>query len=62
VLHTDQDWDEVFGVGVCLSSAFSHKDNLIERRLTRLHVPLQFVNGAVARASRADAPVLNDLA
>jgi len=27
---------------------------------TRLHLPLQFLNGAVARASRADAPVLGD--
>jgi predicted alpha/beta superfamily hydrolase len=108
---------EVFGAGVCMSSTFSHKDNLIERVLTeptrdvgfyldsgwpgdnyevtigmamalvsrgwryghnllhlsfpraehdeqawgmRLHLPLQFLNGAVARASRADAPVLGD--
>lgn len=108
---------DVFGAGVCMSSTFSHKDNLIDRVLTepvrdvgfyldsgwpgdnyevtvgmamalvsrgwryghnllhlafplaehdetawgmRLHLPLQFLNGAVARASRADAPVLGD--
>ena len=108
---------EVFGSGICMSSTFSHKDNLIERVLTepardvgfyldsgwpgdnyevtigmamalvsrgwkyghnllhlsfpraehdekawgmRLHLPLQFLNGAVARTSRADAPVLGD--
>ena len=28
---------EVFGSGVCMSSTFSHKDNLIERVLTRAH-------------------------
>jgi predicted alpha/beta superfamily hydrolase len=27
----------------------------------RLHLPMQFLNGAVARASRVDAPVLGDL-
>jgi predicted alpha/beta superfamily hydrolase len=100
---------DVFGVGVCMSSTFSHKDNLIERVLTepvpdvafyldsgwpgdnyevtmamamalvsrgfkyghnlfhlsfpnavhdeaswgmRLHLPMQFINGAVARAAR----------
>jgi len=108
---------DVFGVGVCMSSTFSHKDNLIDRVLTetprdvgfyldsgwpgdnyevtvgmamalvsrgwryghnlfhlafpraehderawgmRLHLPLQFLNGAVARASRIDDPVLGD--
>ena len=108
---------DVFGSGVCMSSTFSHKDNLIDRVLTeprrdvgfyldsgwpgdnyevtigmamalvsrgwryghnlfhlafplaehderawgmRLHLPLQFLNGAVARASRVDAPVLGD--
>jgi predicted alpha/beta superfamily hydrolase len=108
---------EVFGAAVCMSSTFSHKDNLIDRVLTeqprdvgfyldsgwpgdnyevtigmamalvsrgwlyghnvfhlafpnaehderawamRLHLPLQFLNGAVARASRVDAPVIGD--
>jgi predicted alpha/beta superfamily hydrolase len=106
---------EVFGVGVCMSSTFSHKDNLLERVLNepardvafyldsgwpgdnyettmamamalvsrgwrygvnllhlcfpraehdetswgmRLHLPMQFLNGAVARACRAGMPVL----
>ena len=26
----------------------------------RLHLPMQFINGAVARASRVDVPVLGD--
>jgi predicted alpha/beta superfamily hydrolase len=109
----------VFGTAVCMSSTFSHKDNLIERVLSepprdvafyldsgwpgdnyevtmgmamalvsrgwryghnllhlcfphaehhekawgfRLHLPLQFINGAVARASRTGAPVLGDKA
>jgi predicted alpha/beta superfamily hydrolase len=108
---------DVFGVGVCMSSTFSHEDNLIERVLTepkrdvgfyldsgwpgdnyevtmgmamalvsrgwryghnllhlsfphaehdeaawglRLHLPMQFMNGAVARASRVNAPELGD--
>lgn len=108
---------DVFGTAVCMSSTFSHKDNLIERVLNepqrdvgfyldsgwpgdnyevtvgmamalvsrgwryghnlfhlafpraehdekswgmRLHLPLQFLNGAVARASRFDVPVLGD--
>ena len=108
---------DVFGAAVCMSSTFSHKDNLIDRVLKeaprdvgfyldsgwpgdnyevtlgmamalvsrgwryghdvfhlafphaehdekswgmRLHLPLQFLNGAVARASRVDAPVLGD--
>ena len=108
---------DVFGVGVCMSSTFSHKDNLIERVLhepppdvafyldsgwpddnyevtmamamalaargwnyghnflhlvfpkavhdeaswgTRLHLPMQFINGAVARAARVGAQVLGD--
>jgi len=110
-------YPEVFGNGVCMSSTFSHKDNLIDRVLNerprdvgfyldsgwpgdnyevtigmamalisrgwlygqnvfhlaipnaehderawamRLHLPLQFLNGAVARASRIDAPVVGD--
>ena len=109
---------EVFGTAVCMSSTFSHKDNLIERVLSepvrdvafyldsgwpgdnfevtmamatalisrgwkyglnllhlcfpeakhnetawglRLHLPLQFLNGAVARASRVGNPVLGDM-
>ena len=109
---------QVFGTAVCMSSTFSHKDNLIERVLDepvrdvgfyldsgwpgdnyevtmgmamalvsrgwryglnlmhlcfplaehdetawglRLHLPLQFLNGAVARASRVGSPVLGDL-
>jgi predicted alpha/beta superfamily hydrolase len=108
---------ETFGSAVCMSSTFSHKDNLIERVLdeplrdvgfyldsgwpgdnyevtvamamalvsrgwryghnllhlcfphaehdesawgVRLHLPMQFLNGAVARASRIGAPVLGD--
>jgi predicted alpha/beta superfamily hydrolase len=108
---------EVFGVGVCMSSTFSHRDNLLERVLSepvrdvafyldsgwpgdnyevtmamamalvsrgwryglnllhlsfpraehdetswgmRLHLPMQFLNGAVARACRVDMPVLGD--
>ena len=108
---------EVFGTGVCMSSTFSHKDNLIDRVLAeprrnvrfyldsgwpgdnyevtvgmamalvsrgwryghnllhfafplaehdetawglRLHLPLQFITGAVARASRLGAPVIGD--
>jgi predicted alpha/beta superfamily hydrolase len=110
---------QVFGTAVCMSSTFSHRDNLIERVLSepprdvafyldsgwpgdnyevtmsmatalvsrgwkyghnllhlcfpqarhnetawgmRLHLPMQFLNGAVARASRAGAPVLGDIA
>jgi predicted alpha/beta superfamily hydrolase len=108
---------EVFGSAICMSSTFSHRDDLIERVLNepkrnvgfyldsgwpgdnyevtaamatalvargwrygqdllhlcfpnaahdenawgiRLHLPLQFFNGAVARASRAFHPVLTD--
>jgi predicted alpha/beta superfamily hydrolase len=108
---------DVFGAGICMSSTFSHKDNLIDRVLTepkrdvgfyldsgwpgdnyevtmgmamalisrgwryghnllhmcfpfaehdekawglRLHLPLQFLNGAVARASRLNSPELGD--
>ena len=108
---------DVFGAAVCMSSTFSHKDNLIDRVLNerprdvgfyldsgwpgdnyevtlgmamalvsrgwryghnvlhlafpmaqhnekawgmRLYLPLQFLNGAVARASRVEAPVLGD--
>lgn len=110
-------YPEVFGTAVCMSSTFSHKDNLIDRVLSeqirdvafyldsgwpgdnyevtvgmamtlisrgwryghnllhlcfpraahdesawglRLHLPIQFINGAVARASRINMPVLND--
>lgn len=110
---------QVFGTAVCMSSTFSHKDDLIDRVLSepapdvgfyldsgwpgdnyevtmgmamalisrgwqyghnlmhlcfphaehdekawglRIHLPLQFLNGAVARASRASAPVLGDAA
>jgi enterochelin esterase-like enzyme len=113
--YTVWQFPEVFGVAVCMSSTFSHKDNLIERVLTepkrdvgfyldsgwpgdnfevtmgmamalaargwqygfnflhlcfpqaehdekswgmRLHLPMQFLLGAVARASRAGRPVL----
>lgn len=106
---------DVFGSAVCMSSTFSHRDNLIDRVLTepprdvafyldsgwpgdnyevtlamatalvargwrygqnllhlcfpnaghnesacgvRLHIPIQFFNGAVARASRRISPVL----
>ena len=108
---------QVFGRGFCMSSTFSHNDNLIERVLSetppdvayyldsgwpgdnyevtmamatalvsrgwkyglnlmhlcfplaehnerawglRLHLPMQFLNGAVARASRSGSPVLGD--
>jgi hypothetical protein len=95
---------EVFGVAVCMSSTFSHRDDLIERVLSeptrdvafyldsgwpgdnyevtvgmamalvgfpraehdetawglRLHLPMQFLNGAVARACRVGMPVLAD--
>jgi predicted alpha/beta superfamily hydrolase len=110
---------DVFGAAVCMSSTFSHKDNLIDRVLSepardvgfyldsgwpgdnyevtmgmamalvargwryglnllhlcfplaehdeaawgmRLHLPMQLLNGAVARASRARAPVLGETA
>lgn len=110
---------EVFGVAVCMSSTFSHKDDLIERVLNeprpdvgfyldsgwpgdnyevtmamamalatrgwtygynffhlcfpnaehdekswgmRLHLPMQFINGSVARASRLRQHVLGDKA
>ena len=110
-------YPEVFGAGVCMSSTFAHKDDLIERVLSepardvgfyldsgwpgdnyevtmamatalisrgwryghnllhfsfplaehdeaawglRLHLPMQFLNGSVARASRVMAPVLGD--
>jgi predicted alpha/beta superfamily hydrolase len=108
---------DVYGVAVCMSSTFSHRDNLLERVLSepvrdvgfyldsgwpgdnyevtmamamalvsrgwryglnllhlcfpgaehdeaawglRLHLPMQFLNGAVARASRVGLPVLSD--
>ena len=113
--HTVWQHPDVFGIGVCMSSTFSHRDDLIERVLsepppnvgfyldsgwpgdnyevtlamamalvqrgfefgrnvmhlafplarhdeaawsTRLHVPMQIVNGSVARASRHVKPVL----
>lgn len=113
--HTVWQYPEVFGTAVCMSSTFSHKDDLIDRVLSepprdvafyldsgwpgdnyevtmgmamalinrgwrygnnlfhlcfpmaehdesawsvRLHLPLQMINGAVARASRMLAPVL----
>jgi predicted alpha/beta superfamily hydrolase len=109
---------DVFGSAVCMSSTFSHKDDLIDRVFsepfrdvgfyldsgwpgdnyevtvgmamalisrgweygrnlmhlcfpqaghgeefwgTRLHLPMQFLNGAVPRAYRANKPVLGDL-
>ena len=112
-------YPEIFGVAVCMSSTFSHKDNLIERVLNeprrdvafyldsgwpgdnfevtmgmamalasrgwqygfnmfhlvfpnaehderswgmRIHLPMQIINGSVARASRAGRPVLGPLA
>jgi predicted alpha/beta superfamily hydrolase len=115
--YTAWQHSDVFGSAVCMSSTFSHKDNLIERVLTepardigvyldsgwpgdnyevtmamataliargwhyghnllhlcfpnavhnenawgmRLHIPLQFFTGAVARASRVHHPVLGD--
>jgi predicted alpha/beta superfamily hydrolase len=115
--YTVWQYPQVFGTAVCMSSTFSHKDNLIERVLSepardvafyldsgwpgdnyevtmgmamalvsrgwryahnllhlcfphaehdekawglRLHLPLQFINGAVARASRIGAPVLGE--
>ena len=108
---------DVFGAAVCMSSTFSHRDDLIDRVFaerprdigfyldsgwpgdnyevtvsmamalvsrgweygrnlihlafprekhtetawgTRLHLPLQFLNGAVARAARINRPVLGD--
>ena len=117
--YTVWQYPQVFGTAVCMSSTFSHKDNLIERVLRepardvafyldsgwpgdnyevtmgmamalvsrgwryghnllhlcfpyaehdekawgfRLHLPLQFINGAVARTSRLGAPVLRDVA
>jgi len=110
-------YPDVFGSSICMSSTFSHQNNLIERVLSepkrdvafyldsgwpgdnyevtmsmamalisrgwryghnllhlcfpfaehdeaawglRLHLPMQFLNGAVARASRANAPELGD--
>jgi len=117
--YTVWHYPHVFGTAACMSSTFSHRDNLLERVLNepardvafyldsgwpgdnyevtmgmamallsrgwiyghnlmhlcfphaehdekawglRLHLPLQFINGAVARASRANAPVLGDRA
>jgi predicted alpha/beta superfamily hydrolase len=115
--YTVWQYPRVFGTAVCMSSTFSHKDNLIERVLSepvrdvafyldsgwpgdnyevtmgmamalvsrgwryghnllhlcfphaehdekawglRLHLPMQFINGAVARTSRFGTPVLVD--
>jgi predicted alpha/beta superfamily hydrolase len=112
------EYPEVFGYAACMSSTFSHKDDLMDRVLseprhsakvyldsgwpgdnyevtvgmamalisrgweygrnllhlafpqaahgeefwgTRLHLPMQFLNGAVARAYRVNNPVLGDL-
>src|SRR5262245_24229749 len=117
--YTAWEHSGVFGSAICMSSTFSHKDDLIDRVLAepprdvafyldsgwpgdnyevtmamamalvsrgwryglnflhlcfpqavhdetawalRLHLPMQFLNGAVARASRVDAPVLGDQA
>jgi predicted alpha/beta superfamily hydrolase len=115
--YTVWQYPEVFGTAACMSSTFSHRDDLIDRVFaepfrdvgfyldsgwpgdnyevtvgmamalvsrgweygrnllhlcfpmaghseeawgTRLHVPLQFLNGAVARAYRLHRPVLGD--
>jgi predicted alpha/beta superfamily hydrolase len=115
--YTVWQYPEIFGVAVCMSSTFSHKDNLIERVMNepapdvafyldsgwpednyevtmamamalvsrgwkygfnlfhlcfphaqhneaswgmRLHLPMQFINGAVARAARIGKHVLGD--
>ncbi len=115
--YTVWQYPNVFGTAVCMSSTFSHKDNLIDRVLTeprrdvafyldsgwpgdnyevtmgmamalvtrgwkygvnfmhlcfpqaehdetawglRLHLPMQLLNGVVARASRVGMPVLGD--
>jgi len=116
--YTVWQYPEVFGSAVCMSSTFSHRDDLIDRVFaeprrdvgfyldsgwpgdnyevtvgmamalisrgweygrnllhlcfpnaghdeqfwgTRLHLPMQFLNGAVARAYRVNHPVLADL-
>jgi len=116
--YTVWQYPEVFGVAVCMSSTFSHKDDLIERVMNetppdvafyldsgwpednyevtmamamalvsrgwkygfnlfhlcfphaqhneaswgmRLHLPMQFLNGAVARAARIGNRVLGDI-
>jgi predicted alpha/beta superfamily hydrolase len=115
--YTVWQYPEVFGSAVCMSSTFSHKDDLIDRVFaepfrdvgfyldsgwpgdnyevtvgmamalisrgweygrnlmhlafpkaghgeefwgTRLHLPMQFLNGSVARAYRVNRPVLGD--
>jgi predicted alpha/beta superfamily hydrolase len=115
--YTVWQYPGVFGTAICMSSTFSHEDNLVERVLSeprrdvafyldsgwpgdnyevtmgmamalvsrgwryghnllhfgfphaehdekawglRLHLPLQFINGAVARASRMCAPELRE--
>jgi len=117
--HAVWQYPEVFGCAVCMSSTFSHRDDLIDRVFSepfrdvafyldsgwpgdnyevtvgmamalisrgwdygrnllhlcfpmaehsegawgmRLHLPLQFLNGAVARAYRVNKPVLGDRA
>ena len=116
--YTVWQYPKIFGVAVCMSSTFSHKDDLIERILNepkkdvafyldsgwpednyevtmamamalasrgwtygynflhlcfpnaqhdemswgmRLHLPMQFLNGSVARASRLGKPVLGEI-
>jgi len=116
--YTVWQYPDVFGAAICMSSTFSHKDNLMDRVLSepkrdvgfyldsgwpgdnyevtmgmamalisrgwryghnllhvsfphaehdeaawglRLHLPLQFLNGSVSRASRAISPELGDL-
>ena len=116
--YTVWQYPEIFGVAVCMSSTFSHKDDLIERVMNepppdvafyldsgwpednyevtmamamalvsrgwkygfnlfhlcfphaqhneaswgmRLHLPMQFLNGAVARAARIGNRVLGDI-
>ncbi|HVI82223.1 MAG TPA: alpha/beta hydrolase-fold protein [Chthoniobacterales bacterium] len=45
-----------------LHLCFPHAEHDEKAWGLRLHLPLQFINGAVARASRAMAPVLGDVA
>ena len=45
-----------------LHLCFPHAEHDEKAWGLRLHLPLQFINGAVARASRMDAPVLRDKA
>jgi hypothetical protein len=54
VLRTEQDWDKA--IALVEISEDGRKKHLGVRH----NPPLQFLNGAVARASRVDAPVLGD--